>query len=590
MRQARRPIVAVVATSALLIVQAVIDPTGLLALVGWPGGAPQLELGWPIARYLVFVPVMIAVVWWAAVRAGERFWTMTAGVVLAALLAQAAACFAMTGNLALAAWAGGFITAKAVPSALIVAAVVRFAGGPRDIRLQERGSVWPGAIAFGAAAPLLAGTWWTGAAYAPLIPSPRADDGLVLMLVAMAMLVGSAWLGLRWMRRCVPGFLGSWLGALVAGGLFGLVQAVIGLVVDDGFRGDLWPLLAAYIHVADGLAFGACTGWIVAVVALIADRLQARARARSTSTSTSTSTTTSTVADAAAGTPEASATPAPTTPEPATPEPAASPAKAAAGAGIALAVIAATALTASLLAPSPATASASAGAEAADASGSAETSVASAAPDEFLRVANGRIADGDGHQVLLRGVNVNQLVDFYQARAEVPVTRPLSEADFADMATYGFNVVRLNLSWSALEPEQGELDAEYLTKVKQAVGWAKAHGIRTVLDMHQDGWSNAATAEGTECRLGTDPMWGYDGAPGRRTSTAPRAARSPAATSPPRATARSSTSTSTPTACSRRSCARGVSSRASSPTSRRSRASTCSTSPASARRHRSRRR
>ncbi|GAA1939252.1 cellulase family glycosylhydrolase [Agromyces allii] len=480
MRQARRPIVAVAATSALLLLQAVIDPTGLLALVGWPGGLPLVELGWPVARYLVFVPVMLAVVWWAAVRAGDRFWTMTAGAVLAALLAQAAGCFAMAGDIALAAWAGGFITAKAVPSALIVAAVVRFAGGPRDLRVHRRGSVWPGAIAFGAMAPLLAGTWWTGAAYAPLIPSPRADSGPVLMLVAVALLVGAGWISLRWMRRRVRGFLGVWLAALVAGGLFGLAQSLIGLVVDDGFAGDLWPLLAAYLHVADGLAFGACTGWIVAVVALVADRVQAKR----------------TVADAAAGTPEASAPSEATTPE------AARPAKVVAAAGIAVAVIAVTALAASLVtaASDPATASAA---------GRPATS----APAEFLRVDHGRIADGDGHQVLLRGVNVNQLVDFYQARPEVPVTRPLTEADFADMASYGFNVVRLNLSWSALEPVQGELDAAYLGTVKRAVGWAKAHGIRTVLDMHQDGWSNAATAEGTECRPGTDPMWGYDGAP-----------------------------------------------------------------------------
>ncbi|ANJ28089.1 glycoside hydrolase family 5 protein [Agromyces aureus] len=474
MRQVRRPIVAVAATSALLLLQAVIDPTGLLVLVGWPGGTPQVELGWPLTRYLVFVPVMLAVVWWAAARAGERFWTMTAGTVLAALLAQAATCFAMTGDLALAAWAGGFITAKAVPSALIVAAVVRFAGGPRDLSLHERGSVWPGAIAFGAVAPLLAGTWWTGAAYAPLIPSPRPDDGPVLMLLGIALLVGAAWLGLRWMRRRVPGFLGGWLAALVAGGLFGLVQALVGLVVDDGFRGDLWPLLAAYIHVADGLAFGACTGWIVGLVVIVADRLQARRRAT----------------DAAAGTPDAAEASAAT----------ATPAKVAAAAGVAVAVIAATALTAALLTPAPAGASAT-------------DRAAASVPVDVLRVEAGRIADGEGRQVLLRGVNVNQLVDFYQPRSEVPATRPLTEADFADMATYGFNVVRLNLSWSALEPERGELDAEYLATVKEAVGWAKAHGIRTVLDMHQDGWSNAPTAEGAECRPGTDPMWGYDGAP-----------------------------------------------------------------------------
>ncbi|MFF2388031.1 glycoside hydrolase family 5 protein [Agromyces sp. NPDC058104] len=472
MRQVRRPIVAVSATAVLLLLQALIDPTGLLALVGWPGGLPQAELWWPIARYVVFVPVMLAVVWWSAARAGDRFWTLTAGVVLAALLAQAAACLAMTGDLALSAWAAGYITAKAVPSALIVAGVVRvaerivarrrglvtaFRAAPADGR-----SIWPAAVAFGAAAPLLAGSWWTGATSAPGIPTPHPGSGLpgiVGMVVAIALLIGAAWLGLRWTRPRVPGLLGAWLGALVAGGLFGLVQGIIGLVVDDGFRGDLWPLMATYVHVADGLAFGACTGWLAGAVALVADRVLAKRTASD-----------------------------------------ATPATVAVAAGAAVAVVAVAALTASLLAPASG---------AAVAAGRGEASV----PAGFLRVENGVIADGEGHQVLLRGVNVNQLVDFYQASPDLPVTRELTEQDFADMATYGFNVVRLGLSWSALEPTRGSLDPEYLATVKQAVAWGEEHGIRTVLDMHQDGWSNLPTAEGTVCRPGTDPMWGYDGAP-----------------------------------------------------------------------------
>ncbi|MFD5864790.1 glycoside hydrolase family 5 protein [Agromyces sp. NPDC127015] len=482
MRALRRPIVTVAATSLLLVVQAVIDPTGLLALVGWPGGTPRFDLWWPVARYVVFVPVMLAVVWWAAVRAGDRFWTLTAGVVLAALLAQFAACLAMTGDVALSAWAGGFVTAKAVPTALIVAGVVRVV---ERVVARRRGldtalrapsadalTVWPAAIAAGAVAPLLAGSWWTGATYAPGIPTPRPDDGPIAMVVAVLLLIGAAWLGIRWMRRRVPGFLGTWLGVLVAGGVFGLAQSIVGLVVDDGFRGDLWPLMAAYIHVADGLAFAACTGWIAAVVALVADRVMARRAARS-------------AADPTAGELNERRD--------------ASPARIAAGVGIGVAVVAVTAVTASLLAPAaPAVATVA-----------NEASV----PAGFLRVEDGRFTDGEGHQVLLRGVNVNQLVDFYQARPEVPATRELTEQDFADMATYGFNVVRLGLSWSALEPTRGELDPDYLATVKQAVAWGEKHGIRTVLDMHQDGWSNLPTAEGTVCRPGTDPMWGYDGAP-----------------------------------------------------------------------------
>ena len=84
--------------------------------------------------------------------------------------------------------------------------------------------------------------------------------------------------------------------------------------------------------------------------------------------------------------------------------------------------------------------------------------------------------------------------------------------------------MRLGISWSALEPERGELDAAYVAQIQDAVGWAKEHGIYVVLDMHQDSWWNGATPEGTACRPGTDPMWGYDGAPEWATITdgAPR--------------------------------------------------------------------
>ncbi len=466
MRRIRRPLVAVAATAVLLAIQAAIDPSGLLALVGWPGGVPQAALGWPLARYLVFAPVMLAVVWWAAVRAGERFWTMTAGVALAALLAQALSCLAMTGDVLLSGWAAGYIAAKAVPSALIVAAVTWLAGGRREPRVHERGTVLPAAIALGVVAPLVAGSWWQGVAYPASLPSPRVESGL-LAVVAVLLLAGCAFLALRWMRRRVPGLLGVWLGAMVAGGMFGLLQGLIGLVVDDGFRGDMWPLLATYVHVADGLSYGASLGWLAGIVALVADRVVRRRAA----------------ADAAPAAVLAQGT-----------------------AGVALLVAAA--LAAPLVAAPPASAAPE----------------AASVPAGFLRVEGGHLGDGEGHQVLLRGVNVNQLVDFFQPRPGVPATRPLSEDDFAGMAAYGFTVARLNISWSALEPVRGRLDPGYLDRIRQAVAWAKRHGIRTVLDMHQDGWWNAPTPEGTACRPGTDPMWGYDGAPAWATITdgAPR--------------------------------------------------------------------
>ncbi|MFF4198012.1 glycoside hydrolase family 5 protein [Nonomuraea sp. NPDC001831] len=127
--------------------------------------------------------------------------------------------------------------------------------------------------------------------------------------------------------------------------------------------------------------------------------------------------------------------------------------------------------------------------------------------------ADRRIVDADGNEVLLRGVNVNQLEDYFQQFQDKAVTRPLTEADFAGMAKMGFNVARLALSWSALEPRPGQYDPAYLAKISWAVGTAARHGLRTVIDMHQDAWGKGvAAAPGTTCRNGS-PMHGWDGAP-----------------------------------------------------------------------------
>ena len=92
--------------------------------------------------------------------------------------------------------------------------------------------------------------------------------------------------------------------------------------------------------------------------------------------------------------------------------------------------------------------------------------------------------------------------------------QPLAEQDFADIASLGMNVVRLTLSWSLLEPARGQVSQDYLARIRQALAWARAHGVRVLLDMHQDGWgAHVAAPAGTRCRAGTDTMTGWDGAP-----------------------------------------------------------------------------
>lgn len=124
------------------------------------------------------------------------------------------------------------------------------------------------------------------------------------------------------------------------------------------------------------------------------------------------------------------------------------------------------------------------------------------------------IFDSRGSQVLLRGVNVNQLGDYYQPNPAWPQVVPLRRADFRRVGELGFNSVRLLISWSALEPSRGRFDRDYIDRIKLAVGWAERFGLHVILDMHQDAWGKfVATPPEEVCPPGTRRAVGWDGAP-----------------------------------------------------------------------------
>jgi endoglycosylceramidase len=128
------------------------------------------------------------------------------------------------------------------------------------------------------------------------------------------------------------------------------------------------------------------------------------------------------------------------------------------------------------------------------------------------------IADELGRTVILRGVASGGLMDYwsgtnptvlrpapllpidpaaYQGRCPVNSVTiwqpPLCRSDLAEMHALGFDVVRLALSWSLLEPEPGTYDRRYLERIAQVVGWASAEGIYVILDMHENAYSRYLT-------------------------------------------------------------------------------------------------
>lgn len=129
-------------------------------------------------------------------------------------------------------------------------------------------------------------------------------------------------------------------------------------------------------------------------------------------------------------------------------------------------------------------------------------------------VGGGRIVDADGREVLLRGVNVNAFVEYWSSN-EFPTTFPLTAADADVMAGIGWNAVRLLLSWSRVEPQPGRYDEEYLDEIEAAVRLLAERGIYSVIDLHQDAWGATLAARPDEtCGAGSQPAFGWDGAPG----------------------------------------------------------------------------
>jgi endoglycosylceramidase len=126
----------------------------------------------------------------------------------------------------------------------------------------------------------------------------------------------------------------------------------------------------------------------------------------------------------------------------------------------------------------------------------------------------GRIADSRGREVLLRGVNVNSLGEYWQGTAIDP-TLPLERDDPAEIAAIGWNVVRLIVSWSRVEPRPGDYDERYLDRVAKWIGRFREQGVYTIVDFHQDAWGATLAARPDEvCPDGYEPAFGWDGAPG----------------------------------------------------------------------------
>lgn len=124
-----------------------------------------------------------------------------------------------------------------------------------------------------------------------------------------------------------------------------------------------------------------------------------------------------------------------------------------------------------------------------------------AAADRTLLGHDGRwLVDRQGRVVILHGVGV---MDY--SPPNLPAAMGFGETDAAFLAAHGFNLARVGMNWSGIEPQPGVFDEAYLKSILRTVRTLADHHIYTLLDWHQDDWGLAAN--------------GVDGAPAWATLT-----------------------------------------------------------------------
>jgi endoglycosylceramidase len=101
------------------------------------------------------------------------------------------------------------------------------------------------------------------------------------------------------------------------------------------------------------------------------------------------------------------------------------------------------------------------------------------------------VVDGHGHVLVMHGVNM-----VYKLPPYAPDKSGFGANDARFLARNGFTAVRLGLIWNAVEPKPGKYDDRYLARVRRTVRVLANHGIRTLLDFHQDLFSERFQGEG----------------------------------------------------------------------------------------------
>ena len=107
-----------------------------------------------------------------------------------------------------------------------------------------------------------------------------------------------------------------------------------------------------------------------------------------------------------------------------------------------------------------------------------------------------KFIDSEGRQRIFNGVNLCDKGGYEPGNPRRIYKLDFDENLISRLSEMGFNIVRLGLTWDAVEPEPRKYDEDYLDRVEKVADLCEKYGIYFYLDMHQDLYSGAPETAG----------------------------------------------------------------------------------------------
>ncbi len=101
-----------------------------------------------------------------------------------------------------------------------------------------------------------------------------------------------------------------------------------------------------------------------------------------------------------------------------------------------------------------------------------------------------KILDSYGRERIFNGINVCDKGRANKETGKNDYDLAWDDTIAETLYTHGFNMIRMGITWDAVEPEPGKYNMAYLNKIRSYLDECEQKGIYVYLDMHQDLFSH----------------------------------------------------------------------------------------------------